>query len=45
MLIKMKYKNKHRNTMKIFKDTMMSTWDIGLLKTAIAFMAIAIGST
>jgi len=31
--------------MKIFKDTMMSTWDIGLIKLAVGCIGIAIGAT
>jgi len=31
--------------MKIFKDTIMSTWDIGLIKLAVGCMGIAIGAT
>ena len=31
--------------MKIFKNTLMSTWDIGLIKFAVACMGIAIGAT
>jgi hypothetical protein len=31
--------------MKIFKTVPMSTWDIGILKIAVAFMAVSIGAT
>jgi len=31
--------------MKIFKTVSMSTWDIGIIKIAVACMAFAIGST
>ena len=31
--------------MKIFKTVSMSTWDIGIIKLAVALMGIAIGST
>ena len=31
--------------MKIFKNVLMSTCDIGVIKIAVAFMAVAIGST
>jgi len=31
--------------MKIFKNTMMSTWDIGIVKIAVGCMALAIGAT
>jgi len=30
--------------MKIFKDTVLSTWEIGVIKIAVACMAVAIGS-
>jgi len=31
--------------MKIFKTVPMTTWDIGVIKISVAFMAFAIGST
>ena len=31
--------------MKIFKNVLMSTWEIGVIKIAVASMAVAIGST
>ena len=31
--------------MKIFKEVLMSTWDIGIIKIAVTCMALAIGAT
>lgn len=31
--------------MKIFKNVSMSTWDIGIIKLAVGFIALAIGAT